>query len=113
MPLTEGLTDPKLDSRERASRLNERPLFAYRLLGWLDDRVPCWGGMPVVHIDVAVAHPTHTRPIMPRGILEQWIAIMALGCGVAHRDIGVPGAAAIPRLFVNRRSRCRTVLDWP
>lgn len=69
--------------------------------------------MLVAHIDVAVAHSTYTRPIVPRGILELWIAIMALESGVAHRDVGVPGAATIPRLSVNRRSRCRTVLGWP
>ncbi len=68
--------------------------------------------MPVAHIDAAVAHVTHARPIVPCGSLEVWIAVMALESGVAHRDVGVPGAA-VPRLSVNRRSRCRTVLDWP
>ena len=65
--------------------------------------------MPVAHIDVA----THTRPIVPCGSLGLWVANLALESGVAHRDVGVPSAAAISHLSVNRRSRCRTVLDWP
>lgn len=71
--------------------------------------VPC--------IDVVVAPATNTCPIVPHGlrggVLELENAVVTQGSGIAHRGVGVPGAAVIPRLSVNGRSGCRAVLDWP
>jgi hypothetical protein len=68
--------------------------------------------MHVAHIDVAIVRSAYTRPIVPYGIQVLRIAIMALERGIARREVGVPGAAAIPR-SVNRRSGCCAVLGWP
>lgn len=88
----------------------------------LDRRIFRWKwNAAAVHlpcIDAIVAPATNTCPIVPRGLRRDMVelenTVVSQGGGIAHRGVGVTGAAVIPRLSVNGRSGCAVVvLDWP